>query len=223
MMPPFCVWDWNGTLLDDVGVCVDTMNGMLQKRGLPLLDLERYRAIFTFPVQEYYRAAGFDFEREPFAELAEEYIVPYNRAALGCGLCPGARGALERLKGAGVRQVVVSASHEKALAEQVAALGIGGYFEAVLGIRDSLGGGKAGLARAYLQAQGADFRRVCCIGDTRHDFEVAQEMGCGCVLVARGHQSAERLAQTGAPVLPSLDALGWGDFPIHAGLTPAAP
>ena len=64
MNPQFCVWDWNGTLLDDVQVCVDTMNAMLEKRGLPLLDTARYREIFTFPVQEYYRAAGFVAQNE---------------------------------------------------------------------------------------------------------------------------------------------------------------
>jgi len=204
MKPQFCIWDWNGTLLDDVQVCIGTMNRMLGKRGLPLLDLERYREIFTFPVQEYYRAAGFDFALEPFAALAEEYIVPYNRAALGCGLCPGALEALEQLREWGVRQVIVSASHQDSLREQVEGLGIAGYFDALLGIRDVLGAGKAGLAQEYLRSCGADMRQVWCIGDTLHDYEVAQEMGCPCVLVAQGHQSIQKLAQTGAPVLGSL-------------------
>lgn len=206
-MPGFCVWDWNGTLLDDVEVCVRTMNGMLGKRGLPLLDLGRYREVFTFPVRDYYRAVGFDFEKEPFEALAVEYIEPYNRAALGCGLCPGAREALEWLKQAGVRQVLVSASHEDALREQVAALGIGGYFDAVLGIKDSLGGGKAGLAGEYLLSRGAEMGQVWCVGDTLHDYEVAREMGCRCVLAAQGHQGAGRLRACGAPVLGSLREL----------------
>lgn len=204
MTPLYCVWDWNGTLLDDAGTCVDTMNVMLGKRGLPLLDMGRYREIFTFPVQDYYRAVGFDFAREPFPLLAEEYIVPYNRAALSCGLCPGAREALEELRGWGVRQVVASASHQDALREQVEGQGIGGYFEALLGIQDVLGEGKAGVAKSYLLAHSADLGRVWCIGDTLHDYEVARQMGCRCVLVAQGHQSAGRLAQSGAPVLPSL-------------------
>ena len=207
MRPQFCVWDWNGTLLDDVGVCIDTMNALLEKRGLARLTLARYREIFTFPVEEYYRAAGFDFAREPFTELAREYIVPYNKAAQGCGLCSGAREALEWLRQQGVRQVVVSASHEDALREQVEQQGVAGYFEAVLGIRDVLGAGKAGLARAYLRAQGADFTQAWCVGDTLHDHQVAREMGCPCLLVAQGHQSAAKLREAGVPVLQSLTAL----------------
>lgn len=53
-MLDYICWDWNGTLLDDVPLCVAVMDGMLQRRGLPSLGGEaRYREIFTFPVQEY--------------------------------------------------------------------------------------------------------------------------------------------------------------------------
>ena len=31
------IWDWNGTLLDDVGHAVATMNTLLAPRGLPPL------------------------------------------------------------------------------------------------------------------------------------------------------------------------------------------
>ncbi len=35
------VWDWNGTLLNDVKVGVNTLNDMLGRRGLPLLSVEK--------------------------------------------------------------------------------------------------------------------------------------------------------------------------------------
>ena len=37
------VWDWNGTLLNDVKVGVNTLNDMLGRRGLPLLSVEDYK------------------------------------------------------------------------------------------------------------------------------------------------------------------------------------
>ena len=45
------------------------------------------------------------------------------------------------------------------------------------------------------------------IGDTNHDFEVARELGIRCILVADGHQSEERLKETGAEVVSSLSEL----------------
>ena len=90
-MAAYVVWDWNGTLFDDVALCIQVMNGMLEKRGLPrLAGPEQYRQVFTFPVEEYYKALGFDFSREPFSQLAAEYISEYDRR--GPGLPPARRG-----------------------------------------------------------------------------------------------------------------------------------
>lgn len=204
----YIVWDWNGTLLDDAALCVKVMNGLLEKRGLPLLgSLSHYRELFTFPVKEYYRRAGLDLERESFSALALEYIAPYNRAALECGLCPGAKEALAWLQKQGARQLIASASQEDALRAQVQRQGISEYFEAILGVKDSYGSGKEGVALAYLKSQGADLGQVWFLGDTVHDWEVAKSLGCRCVLVAQGHQSISVLKGTGAPVLPDLFTL----------------
>lgn len=200
----YLVWDWNGTLLDDVPTCVRVMNGMLERRGIPLLDLERYREIFTFPVREYYRAAGLDLDRESFEVLAVEYIAEYNRQALHCGLYPGAAEVLEELRAEGYSQMIASASERQALAEQVAACGAAEYFQAVLGVGDVLGVTKEGLARDYLSGCGAAPEEVLFVGDTIHDWEVARAMGCACVLIANGHQSRRRLEETGAEVLEEV-------------------
>ncbi|WP_081804819.1 HAD hydrolase-like protein [Draconibacterium orientale] len=45
------------------------------------------------------------------------------------------------------------------------------------------------------------------IGDTNHDFEVAQQLELDCILVADGHQSKERLEATGAKVIDELELL----------------
>ena len=45
------VWDWNGTLLDDVKISVDTINVMLERKHLGKLTVEEYRSIFGFPVK----------------------------------------------------------------------------------------------------------------------------------------------------------------------------
>jgi phosphoglycolate phosphatase len=47
------IWDWNGTLLDDVDYSVGVMNILLRRRGLPALDRARYHVVFDFPVRDY--------------------------------------------------------------------------------------------------------------------------------------------------------------------------
>ena len=55
MRPELILWDWNGTLLDDVELCENALNRLLQRYGYPQrYDHEQYRAIFGFPVEDYY-------------------------------------------------------------------------------------------------------------------------------------------------------------------------
>ena len=72
------IWDWNGTLLNDAGLAVETMNHMLERRGMPILSVDGYKSVFTFPVKDYYQKIGFDFQTEPFEVPASEFIVGYN-------------------------------------------------------------------------------------------------------------------------------------------------
>ena len=185
-------WDWNGTLLDDMQVCLDIMDRILARRGLkPIGALERYRKIFTFPVKDYYALAGLDLTGEDFLDL-------------DCSLVPGAWKTLKALNNMGARQILASASRQDDLERQVRAHGLDGAFSAVLGMSDDLGGGKAGLAAGYMRREGIEPADALFVGDTVHDFEVAQSIGCRCVLIAGGHQSVERLEATGTAVLDSI-------------------
>ena len=107
MHPSLVLWDWNGTLLDDVDLCVDALNRLLARFHYPQrYDKTQYREIFCFPVQDYYVRAGFDFSRTPFDELARSYMEDYIPASATCPLADGALEALDLFSGAGVRQVV---------------------------------------------------------------------------------------------------------------------
>ncbi len=45
------IWDWNGTLLNDLTLCVDLLNVSLEKRKLPEMTEEKYRKKFLFPIK----------------------------------------------------------------------------------------------------------------------------------------------------------------------------
>lgn len=204
-MKHYVVWDWNGTLLDDVIVAMEVMNTMLKRRGLPLLeDLGRYREIFTFPVRDYYLSAGLDLERESFEELALEWTALYGEESPRFELFPQGEEVVAELNRRGIGQLIVSASPQETLERQVREQGMGEYFQALLGLSDIYADSKAGLARRYFQEQEIDPADVWFVGDTLHDWEVAQDAGCSCVLLAQGHQSRSRLETVKTPVLDGI-------------------
>lgn len=199
------VWDWNGTLLDDLDLCLTALHELSKPRGIPLVDRAAYRAAFTFPVVDYYKALGFDPSPEAFEKAAREWVQLYaDNVYTATALYDGARDTLERLRTAGVRQCLVSAHQHDMLLEAVEHFGLSGYFETVRGLGDHYAESKVELGRQWLAEIKPARDAVLLIGDTLHDFEVAGELGIGCVLVAQGHQSADRLRATGAPVLDSI-------------------
>ena len=75
----YIIWDWNGTLLDDVKINIEIINILLSERGLPLIDsTDKYRNLFSFPIQSFYKELGFTFKDEPFETVARQYAFMYD-------------------------------------------------------------------------------------------------------------------------------------------------
>ena len=206
--PTLILWDWNGTLLDDLDLCVESLNWLLEEFGYPQrYDTDRYREIFGFPIIDYYRRAGFDFSKDSFETLAHRYMEHYIPESESCGPAPGARQALEALRRAGAEQVVLSASPLSTLRRQARQIGLEGYFSTLLGLGDIYAKSKVELGLDFLRRRGFDPGQALMVGDTVHDWEVARALGVRCVLCSAGHQPAHTLRATGAAVISSLSQL----------------
>jgi len=83
------VWDWNGTLLDDVKISVNTINRMLRKKRLNELTVEEYKSIFGFPVKDYYEGIGFDFKHDDWETVSLDFVDTYEELAKDVMLTPG--------------------------------------------------------------------------------------------------------------------------------------
>jgi phosphoglycolate phosphatase len=201
------IWDWNGTLLNDIDLCVATINVLLEKRNLPLLTPDKYKDVFSFPVKDYYQAIGFNFEKEDFAIPAKEYIDLYNSHVERCALHHPAPEILSHFKSLGFRQFVLSAMENDMLLKTLAHNKILHFFEAVAGLDNHFAVSKIDRGVQLMNEYRMEKNNTFLIGDTTHDFEVAKRLGIQCILIAGGHQSEERLKQTGARIIPKLETL----------------
>lgn len=202
------IWDWNGTLLDDTTASYAIVEQMRAARGMEHLGgIDRYRALFRFPVIEYYRDMGYTFETETFQDITVDFVARYAAIVDDCPLQAGAEAVLQTLRARGMRQMILSATGQARLDIEVAAHGIAHYFDAILGQPDDAAVSKAERGRIYFAQQGIDPAAMVLVGDTDHDFEVAQMIGCRCVLLDIGHQSRQRLQTLGTTVIHSLSEL----------------
>lgn len=205
--PQVIIWDWNGTLLDDVQICVNSMNILLKERNLKPIDTNLYREVFTFPVRKYYEDLGFDFTNEPFEVPALAFMKLYIEHIFSARLHPDAVDVIKSMQVKGINQYILSAMEQDLLDKMLKHYNISQYFELIFGIEDHLGGGKTHRGLHLLHESNIDPSACLFIGDTLHDQEVAEKMGCKHILVAIGHQSAGRLYQNGNNVLNSLTEL----------------
>ena len=203
------LWDWNGTLLDDLAYAIGVRNRTFPAFGLPRIgSVAEYHRQFTFPVRRYYERAG--VTDETFVAVAHAWMAEYVRGFDAVPLHVDAVETLARFAAAGVQQAVLSATRRDMLESQIARFPIRAYFTDVLGLSDIYARSKEAVGLDYLARCGVPAASTLMIGDTLHDAEVARAMGTGCVLVARGHQSRETLLTAGVSVMDTLvEAAAW--------------
>lgn len=195
------IWDFNGTILNDVQTGIDAVNALLDRYGKRRIEsAEQYRKVFCFPVIDYYDAIG--LEREKFSEYAPEWVKEYNLREPYAPIFDGVTDMLEYFKQQGIPQYLLSATERKMLGVQVDRLGIRTYFEELIGQDGIEAHGKAEAAKHF--AERVRPKHGLVIGDSLHDFEVAQTIGAECILLAYGHQDRARLSTVGCRVFDTI-------------------
>lgn len=202
------IWDWNGTLLNDTWLCVEVLNGLLARRGRSPISAEDYRANFGFPVIQFYEFLGFETDVDSFEAVSREFMSDYEARWLAeCALHPEARDVLADMARAGLTHSVLSAAKQEALEIGIGHFGIREHFHGLCGTDNIYARGKVEQGLFWIEGLDWDPHEVVLVGDTLHDYEVAEAIGTDCILMAHGHHTPERLAATGKPVAHSLREL----------------
>ncbi|HOE09338.1 MAG TPA: HAD hydrolase-like protein [Treponemataceae bacterium] len=181
------VWDWNGTILNDVEYNLCIVNTLMQNRGMKPIKLEVYRSAFKMPIRNFYTDIGFDLEKEDFEKLASEYNRMYKADFSSIPLTEGVLDVLECFYQKGVKQYIVSASEQNSLDTQVKEKGLEKFFTQVVGNDDYSVVSKTDKARELKRRIGSS-GKILFVGDMDHDYEAALAMGADCVLYTGGHQ-----------------------------------
>lgn len=201
------IWDWNGTLFNDVDLGVSIINNLLKNNNLPSITYKKYRNIFTFPVYEYYQKAGFDFNKTSFEILGRMFIEQYEKRKFEMNLFEGAREILQYAKDKGIKQSVLSAYKHDTLLEVLQHYNILQFFENVSGLDNIYAGSKERLGLELRKKINLNIEEILFIGDTLHDADVAKAMDVECVLISNGHQSPKKLIANGNVVISDISEL----------------
>lgn len=189
MSKKLLIWDWNGTLLDDVEYSVQTINQILKKHNLNTISVQKYREKFCFPVKNYYKKIGFNFNITPFEEVGMEFINLYNKNLSQCKLQNQAITTFKKLKESKISQIIISARFNDALQKDIDYYDIKQYFDLVLGINNNYASSKEYLFEKFIKSTKYKNSDITLVGDTIHDCEIAKKFKINFLLFKKGHQS----------------------------------
>lgn len=199
------VWDWNGTLLDDLPIVIEAVNTSIGRLGFSPITADIYRDHYTRPVRHFYDRL---FERvvtdEEWETLNKAFHDAYFALAHGADLAPGAEEAMNRIASHGWTQSLLSMSPQEWLERIVDRLELTSRLTAVDGLRGPTGGLKADHLVSHLGRLGLEGSEVVIIGDTPDDVAAARQVGAPAILFHGGSHHLDLLRSQGVPIAESI-------------------
>jgi len=205
------IWDWNGTILNDIDLCIEIANHLLIENGLKELDRNSYKNVFGFPITSYYERIGIDLTKVSMESLTNQFIPLYMASVKKCKLQEHAESMILKLNMDRKNQYVLTAAHTEIALELLTHYNIIKYFKEVAGLDNHKAESKVSKGKELFKNNEISIEETVLIGDTLHDFKVSEELGIKCILITNGHQSKEKLkkgVKDKAIILDEISQLG---------------
>jgi phosphoglycolate phosphatase len=190
------IFDWSGTLVDDMGPTLDATNAVLRQFGKEPMTWEEFRSRFRLPYSEFYEEM---LPGVPLAELEDHFRAGFRDSGQAVRPLEGTVEFLDWCRENGVRMFVLTSMDADNFASQVAAFGFEDHFEqSYAGVLD-----KRKVIHDILETHGLDPEETGYVGDMVHDIETALHGGVVPVGVLSGYDDIERLTAAGPKFLLS--------------------
>lgn len=198
------IWDWNGTLVDDLDVVVDAVNTSLATIGEGPIDADVYRDHYTRPVRLFYdRMLGREVTDAEWLTIDETFHRTYADDLHRVPLTHDALGAIAAVAAGGATQSILSMWWHHDLVPEVERRGLADAMVRIDGNINDAGESKARLLEDHIAALDDGVTAVM-IGDATDDALAGRAVGVPVVLYDGGSHHHDELAALGVPIAGSL-------------------
>ena len=182
------LFDWSGTLCDDMALTIEATNYVLAQYGRAPLDRTAFRAEFQLPYPDYYAVKIPEARLE---DLENYYRKAFAASTVGVTLIPHAREFVQWCRARGIRCFILTSMDPKAFEEQARQLGMYDYFEHIhSGIHN-----KEHYIATLMQQHGLVPEETAFIGDMQHDIRAAHCAGITGIGTLTGYNNPTQLAE----------------------------
>lgn len=180
------IFDWSGTLVDDLPAVWRATNYVLSQAERDEMSLEQFRAEFCLPFTIFYER---HVPHVPLPQLETWFHTRFKQVQDSVCELPHSREFLEFCRNRGLRTFLLSTVHRDHFAVQSAATGLGEYLDKpYLGIWD-----KRQKIHEILDENDLAPDETIFIGDMQHDIETARHGGIHSCAVLTGYNTLEQL------------------------------
>ncbi|GBE25294.1 phosphoglycolate phosphatase [bacterium BMS3Bbin02] len=208
------IWDWNGTLFDDLHIIVESVSACVAPFGRDSITEEDYRDHYTRPVSVFYEnLMGRAITQDEWANIDNIFHETYRSLLHGANLAVDADAAIRLLSDQAGTQSILSMWWHSELVPFTAGFGMHDVMKRIDGNRDDTGALKADQMRAHVERLVADHgvvaADVVAVGDTFDDAAAARSVGVPIILYDGGSHHRRELEKVGVPVVSTLmEAVG---------------
>jgi phosphoglycolate phosphatase-like HAD superfamily hydrolase/ADP-ribose pyrophosphatase YjhB (NUDIX family) len=182
------IFDWSGTLVDDLPAVLKASNFVLLQSGKPEMSLEQFRSEFSLPFTKFYDRHTPDI---PMAQLEGWFHSEFKRAQVSVTELPHARDFLEFCRAKKFRTFLLSAIHADHFAAQNRVTGFDAFLDKpYTDVRD-----KRKKIHEILHENDLRANETLFIGDMEHDIEAARHGGVHSCAVLTGYNTLEQLRE----------------------------
>lgn len=193
------IFDWSGTLVDDLPAVLQASNFVLAQAGRPEMSLDQFRAEFQLPFTKFYDRHT---PEVPMAQLEEWFHAEFRRAQTSVRELPHAREFLEFGRAQKFRMFLLSTIHTEHFHTQCKVIPFGQYFErAYTNVWD-----KRKVIHDILRENQLNPDDTVFIGDMEHDIATARHGGIHSCAVLTGYNTLAQLRNAQPDVV--LEHLG---------------
>jgi phosphoglycolate phosphatase-like HAD superfamily hydrolase/ADP-ribose pyrophosphatase YjhB (NUDIX family) len=180
------IFDWSGTLVDDLPAVIEASNHVFRLAGVPPMSREQFRREFCLPFKQFYDRY---VPHLPLPQLENWFHSAFRQCQHLVTELPHAREFLEFCRTRGLRTFLLSSVHRDHFAAQAAETGFGAYLHHVyLEVWD-----KRTKIRELLATHQLEPQQTLFIGDMEHDIETARAGGVQACAVLTGYNRLEQL------------------------------
>ena len=183
------LFDWSGTVVDDLPPTLHATNAVLAGYNVPAMEREEFRLRFRLPYPEFYEEV---LPGVPIGDLEDTFRSAFNQSPERVTVLPRARDMLEWCQAEGIRCFVLSSMDIGLFSEQAHDFDLHRYFEAIYaGVID-----KRERIEEILTLHRLEKTSTAFVGDMLHDIATAKHGGISSVAVATGYDPVERLIKS---------------------------